>query len=182
MKKILSLALMLLVAAFAVNASAQSSKLVGKWNADVPAELQETGLFSAGDIKLTFEFEGDGDCELVLLIGTTQALDSSVSLAFQLEMDVDYDWTLTGDKLSMSNAEVDMELQECRFIPSSPELDSILPMFQQQIESEFNKQKGQIAGQMVSSDLRVKFVDDNTVELVPLDDATNVEFTLRRIK
>ena len=71
MKKILSLALMLLVAAFAVNASAQSSKLVGKWNADVPAELQETGLFSAGDIKLTFEFEGDGDCELVLLIGTS---------------------------------------------------------------------------------------------------------------
>jgi hypothetical protein len=118
----------------------------------------------------------------VLLIGTTQALDSSVSLAFQLEMDVDYDWTLTGDKLSMSNAEVDMELQECRFIPSSPELDSILPMFQQQIESEFNKQKGQIAGQMVSSDLKVKFVDDNTVELAPLDDATNVEFTLRRIK
>ena len=57
MKKILSLAFMLLVAAFAVDASAQSSKLVGKWNADVPAELLETGMFSTGDVKFTFEFE-----------------------------------------------------------------------------------------------------------------------------
>lgn len=182
MKKILSLALMLLVAAFAVNASAQASKLVGKWNADISAMELETGMFSGGDIKLTFEFESDGDCEVKINIGTTQALDSTMSLAFKMEVEVDYDWTLSGDNLSINNAEVDMELQEFRFIPSSPELDAMLPMFKQQIESEFNKQKGQIAAQMIATAMKVKFVNDNTVELTPLDDATLTAYTLRRVK
>lgn len=182
MKKILSLAFMLLVATFAVDASAQSSKLVGKWNADVPAELLETGMFSTGDVKFTFEFESDGDCEIKILVGTTQALDASISLAFKLYMEFDYDWILSGDKLSMSNAEIDMELQEFKFIPSSPELDSMLPMIKQQIESEFNKEKGQIADQMVASDMKVNFVDDNTIVITPLDETTPISFTLRRVK
>ena len=58
----------------------------------------------------------------------------------------------------------------------------MLPMFKQQIESEFNKQKGQIAAQMIATAMKVKFVNDNTVELTPLDDATLTAYTLRRIK
>lgn len=182
MKKILSLAFMLLVAAFAVDASAQASKLVGKWNADISAMELETGMFSGGDIKITFEFDNDGDCEVNVLLSMNQAIDSATSLIFKMEMEFDYAWVLAADKLSLRNPEVEMEVKEFRFSPSSPEMEAFLPMFKQQVVSEFNKQKGQIANQMVSTAMQVKFVNDNTVVLTPLDDATNTAYTLRRVK
>lgn len=181
MKKILSLAVVLLVAAFAVDASAQSPSLVGKWNADIPSEINQTGMLSSDNVKFTFEFEGDGDCEVDILIGMTQPLDSTISLIYSMEMEFDYRWTMSGDELSLDFVEADFDVKEFRLDPSSPDMEAMLPMLKQHFETGASQSLSAMTDAMVATNMTVTFVDDNTVVLTPLDDATLIAYTLRRV-
>ena len=63
MKKFISLAIVLLMAAVAVDASAQASKIIGKWNVDSSVfGLAEQGFENAKSIMIIDE---DGEVEVL---------------------------------------------------------------------------------------------------------------------
>ena len=101
MKRLISLALVLLMAAVAVDASAQASKLVGKWSIDPTTMIVDIGKFP--NMSLILEVDADGEAEIQSMCQGEASIDDTVSIHFILKIDFNFNWTLTGNTLSLQD-------------------------------------------------------------------------------
>ena len=103
MKKILSLLALTLVAAISINASAQSSKLVGKWNTTAGSSQYAMMEAMGGEIE---------DVETYWVFSTNQSYNiysyvkanfdiMGVQMTMELEMTEIGTWCLSGDESSI---------------------------------------------------------------------------------
>ena len=125
MKRVITLAVMLLVAAFAVEAKAQSSQLVGKWQIKDTSTLKDDGFECT---KYTITFDADGEGKIDFEADGKDELDDQYTYTMTLEIDVEFTWQLSGSTLSLSNTDVDIDFDNFSITPYSEELNLLIPM------------------------------------------------------
>lgn len=137
MKKLLLLVAVMLVASLTMFASAQD--IVGKWRVDTNffANIETEG--AKVDMVLTYAEDKSGT--LNLGYGITESLDATTKMRFEMRIDMSYTWECSGDQLSMNSSNIDLELGDISFIPSSPEYEAAIPMLRQMLEQQFEADK-----------------------------------------
>ena len=168
MKKLLSLVAVMLVASLTMFASAQD--IVGKWRVDPNffANIEEEGV-KVDMVLFTYAENKSGTCNFVM--DMTQPIDATTKMRIEWRVDMSYTWECSGDQLSMTISNIDFELDDISFIPSSPEQEAAIPMLRQMLEQEFDANKEQwakeldiISGTTTIESLtadRMVFIDDN---------------------
>lgn len=161
MKKIFSLLVIMLVAAISVNASAQASKLVGKWNIDV-SQMMDTSAMD--DVKLTLRFDADNEGAIRLLIALDEPVDGDVSMHVEMLMDADLEWALSGDVLAMQSTDVNLYIKKIEVSPSRPEYEALLPQLKEMLQQQFEAEKeSMIEG--FEGLVNVRFIDNDSMIL-----------------
>ena len=137
MKKLLSLVAVMLVASLTMFASAQD--IVGKWRVDTNffAIIEMEG--AKVDMVLTYAEDKSGTLNLGYDI--TESLDATTKMRIEMRIDTSYTWECSGDQLSMTTSNIDYELGDISFIPSSPEQEAAIPMLRQMLEQQFEADK-----------------------------------------
>ena len=125
MKKLFSLAIVMLVAAISVNASAQESKLVGKWSVDTSQVLDTSAM---GDVKLALRFDADNEGELRTVFTLNEPIEAGVSLYVEMAINADLEWALSGDVLAMQSTDADLYIKKIEVSPSRPEYEALTPV------------------------------------------------------
>lgn len=145
MKKLLSLVAVMLVASLTMFASAQD--IVGKWSVDTNffANIEEEG---ANFDMVLFTYAEDKSGTFSILMNITVSWDDTTKMRFEERVDVSYTWECSGDQLSMTTSNIDFELGDISFIPSSPEYEAAIPMLRQMFEQELDANKEQWAKEM----------------------------------
>lgn len=142
MKKLLSLVAVMLVASLTMFASAQD--IVGKWRVDTEAMIAGTEMEGAKfDMVFTYAEDKSGTCNVVM--DMTQPIDATTKMHIELRVDMSYTWVREGDKLTTTPSDIDLELGDISFIPSSPEQEAAIPMLRQMFEQQFDANKEQLA-------------------------------------
>lgn len=162
MKKIFSLLVIMLVAAISVNASAQASKLVGKWNVDV-SQMMDTSAMD--DVKLTLRFDADNEGAIRLLIALDQPVDGDVSIHIEMLMDADLEWSLSGNVLTMQTTDFDVDITKIEVSPSRPEYEALLPQIKSMIQQQFEAEKDDMIGGISQGEANVRFIDNDIMIL-----------------
>ena len=161
MKKLFSLAIVMLVAAISVNASAQESKLVGKWSVDTSQVLD--GSFN-GNVKLALRFDADNEGELRALFTLNEPVEAGVSLYVEMAINADLEWALSGDVLAMQSTDVNLYIKKIEVSPSSPEYEALLPQLKEMLQQQFEAEKGgMIEG--FEGLVKVRFIDNDRMVL-----------------
>lgn len=138
MKKLLSLVAVMLVASLTMFASAQD--IVGKWRVDPEAIIAGTEMEGAKvDMVLTYAEDKSGTMNVGYDI--TESLDATTKMRIEMRIDMSYTWECSGDQLSMTSSNIDFELGDISFIPSSPEYEAAIPMLRQMLEQQFEADK-----------------------------------------
>ena len=162
MKKVLSLAVMMLVASFSMMVSAQG--IVGKWKVDSGQLLAGANV---ADVKLDviFEFSADKSGGADFSVVMAQPIDNVTSMKFELFMDMTYTWELSGDQLTLTPKNIDMKLGDVKFIPENPQYDAMIPSMRQMIEKQFSANKAElISGFGVGGEVsKVEFPEPNVM-------------------
>lgn len=141
MKKLLSLVAVMLVASLTMFASAQD--IVGKWRVDTEAIIAGTEMEGAKfDMVFTYAEDKSGTCNVVM--DMTQPIDATTKMRIELRIDISYTWECSGDQLSMNSLNIDFDLGDISFIPSSPEQEAAIPMFRQMVEPQIEANKEQL--------------------------------------
>ena len=158
------MAVMLLVAAFAVEAKAQSSRLVGKW------QINDTSILGDDVIqctKYTIEFDADGEGEIEIEADTKGELDDQHTLYLTIEMDVEFTWQLSGSTLTLSNIDIEFDFDDFSITPYSEENNQLIPMLKEALltDSQEHKEKYTPAYLDKNGDWSVRFIDNNTLLL-----------------
>lgn len=163
MKKLFSLAIVMLVAAISVNASAQASKLVGTWNVDV-SQMMDTSAM--GDVELALRFDADNEGALRLLIALAQPIDGDVSMHMEMLMDADLEWSLSGNVLTMQTTDIDVDIKKIEVSPSRPEYEALLPQIKSMIQQQFEAEKDDMIGGISQGKVNVRFIDNDRMILI----------------
>ncbi len=164
MKRVITLAVMLLVAAFAVEAKAQSSLLVGKWKLNDTSILGDDGLECT---KYTIAFDADGDGELEVEADTKIELDDQYTLYATIEIDAEFTWQLSGSTLSLSNIDIETDCDDISITPYSEEYNQLIPMMKELLLADEQEHKEEYNSSLLDS-MRVwsvRFIDNNTLLL-----------------
>lgn len=137
MKKLLSLVAVMLVASLTMFASAQD--IVGKWRVDPNffANIEEEG--ANFDMVLTYAEDKSGTWNVGCDI--TESLDATTKMRIEMRIDISYTWECSGDQLSMTTSNIDLELGDISFITSCPEFEAAIPMLRQMLEQQFEADK-----------------------------------------
>lgn len=162
MKKLFSLAIVMLVAAISVNASAQASKLVGTWNVDV-SQIMDTSAM--GDAKWALRFDADNEGALRLLIALAQPIDGDVSMHVEMLIDADLEWSLSGNVLTMQTTDIDVDIKKIEVSPSRPEYEALLPQIKSMMQQQFEAEKDDMIGGMSQGKANVRFIDNDRMIL-----------------
>ena len=164
MKRVITLAVMLLVAAFAVEANAQMSQLVGKWKLKDTSTLVADGLKCT---KYTIAFDADGEGELEIEADGKIALDDQYTLYLTFEMDIEFTWRLSGSTLSLSNIDIDIDFDDLSITPYSEEYNQLIPMMKEVMLAEEQEHKEEFTSSFIDThgDLSVRFIDNDTLQL-----------------
>ena len=164
MKRVITLAVMLLVAAFAVEAKAQSSQLVGKWKLKDASTLVADGLKCT---KYTIAFDADGEGELEIKADGKIALDDQYTLYLTLEMDIEFTWQLSGSTLTLSNIDVELDYDDLSITPYSEEYNQLIPMMKEVMLADEQEHKEEFTSSFIDThgDLSVRFIDNDTLQL-----------------
>lgn len=165
MKRVFSLVLMLLMASFTYEASAQASRLIGSWDVDVNALGEDMSQFDEMDMGITFRTDDIGYIDMEFTM--TQPMDETTNMTFEMDIDLIFSWTLTGDTLELKVVDAKMNLDELAFNPSSAELNAYVPMIKQMIEQQIADTD---ISELIGTDnlfgsSTVRFISDNVVEL-----------------
>lgn len=175
MKKLFTLVALTLVAAISINASAQSSKLVGKWkvsNSAQAAMLQTVG----GEIERsvsTMTFYSNG---------TSESYDNTKASAYVMDVKMDMtlemkstaSWTLNGNKLTSTVNDIEIIYFDIQF--SDVSMNAMLDEIKAAFLDALTQSKGVTItydAEFISND---KFVISFDNEYMPL------EYTLTRIE
>ena len=176
MKKFLSLVVVMLVAALSFNASAQSSKLVGKWLVDTSSLTQGVG----GDIKFIIEFDSDRTGDMDIDMKMVQPIDGTTKMNIWLSMEVDTTWSLSDNTLTLKPVDIEIEIENLTVTPSNPQYDAYIPAMKQMMKQQFSEGKEQMVNGMAVGTSKVRFVDNNTMILIP--DDGNAELVCKRVR
>ncbi|MBR5132226.1 MAG: hypothetical protein IKV04_06750 [Alistipes sp.] len=162
MKKFISLAIMLLVSAVAVDASAQASKLVGKWSVDSSVfGLEKQGFKNA---KSTMIFEEDGEVEVLLSADATMPIDDQTSVVISIEFEVEADWTLDGSVISLNATDVDVDIEKIAIEPYNPMYADVLVMLKDELEKQLRAEMSGL-DENFSGEMTIVYIDDKTMKL-----------------
>lgn len=161
MKKIFSLLVIMLVAAISVNASAQASKLVGKWNVDV-SQMMDTSAMD--DVKLTLRFDADNEGELRALFTLNEPVEAGVSIYVEMAINADLEWALSGDVLAMQSTDVNLYIKKIEVSPSRPEYEALLPQLKEMLQQQFEAEKESMI-ESFEGLVNVRFIDNDIMIL-----------------
>ena len=164
MKRVITLAVMLLVAAFAVEAKAQSSRLVGKWKLKDASTIVVDGFECT---KYTIAFDADGEGELEIEADGKVELDDQYTLYMTTEIDVEFTWQLSGSTLTLSNIDIEFDFDDFSITPYSEEYNQIIPMLKEAFLAEEQEHKEEFTSSFLDSMgvCSVRFIDNNTLLL-----------------
>ena len=164
MKRVITLAVMLLVAAFAVEAKAQMSQLVGKWKAKDVSTYVGDGIECA---KHTIAFNADGKGEMEFEVDSKGELDDQYTLYMTIEIDIEFTWRLSGTTLSLSNIDTEMDLDDLSITPYSEENNQLIPMLKEAMLADYQEHKEELASSFLDTMgvWSVRFIDNNTLQL-----------------
>ena len=168
MKRVITLAVMLLVAAFAVEAKAQSSLLVGKWKLNDTSILGDDGLECT---KYTIAFDADGEGELEVEADTKIELDDQYTLYATIEIDAEFTWQLSGSTLSLSNIDIETDCDDISITPYSEEYNQLIPMMKEAMLADYQEHKEKYTSTSLNliGDWSVRFINN---DIIQLDDET----------
>ena len=155
---------MLLVAAFAVEAKAQSSQLVGKWKLKDASTLVADGLKCT---KYTIAFDANGEGELEIEADGKTALDDQYTLYLTLEMDIEFTWQLSGSTLTLSNIDIEIDYDDLSITPYSEEKNQLIPMLKEVLLADYQENKEEFTSSFIDTngDWSVRFIDNNILLL-----------------
>lgn len=164
MKRVITLAVMLLVAAFAVEAKAQSSRLVGKWKLKDASTIVVDGFECT---MYTIAFDADGEGELEMEAAGKVALDDQYTLYMTFEEEVEFTWQLSGSTLSLSNIDIKTDYDDFSITPYSEENNQLIPMLKEALLAEEQEHKEESTSSFLDSMgvCSVRFIDNNTLQL-----------------
>ena len=164
MKRVITLAVMLLVAAFAVEAKAQSSLLVGKWKLNDTSILGDDGIECT---KYTIAFDADGKGEMEFEVEDNGELDDQYTLYMAFEIDIEFTWRLSGSTLSLSNINTEVDFDDFSITPYSEEYNQLIPMFKELLLADYQEHKEKYTPEFLdkNGDWSVRFIDNNTLQL-----------------
>ncbi len=164
MKRVITLAVMLLVAAFAVEANAQSSQLVGKWKVKDVSTYVGDGIECT---KYTIAFDADGKGEMEFEVDVKTELDDQYTLYMTTEIDVEFTWRLSGSTLSLSNIDIEMDFDDFSITPYSEEYNQLIPMMKEFLLADEQEHKEEFASSFLDKMgvWSVRFIDNNTLLL-----------------
>lgn len=164
MKRVITLAVMLLVAAFAVEANAQMSQLVGKWKVKDASTYAGDGVECT---KFTIAFDADGEGEMEFEADVKAELDDQYTLYLTMEMDIEFTWQLSGSTLSLSNIDVDVDYDDFSITPYSEEYNQLIPMMKEAMLANYQENKEQYTPVFLylNGDWSVRYIDNNTIQL-----------------
>ena len=155
---------MLLVAAFAVEANAQMSQLVGKW------KIKDISTYVGDGIectKYTIAFDADGEGEMELEADGKVELDDQYTLYMTTEIDIELTWRLSGTTLSLSNIDIDVDFDDFSITPYSEEYNQLIPMMKEAMLADYqeNKEKYTSGFLDLNGDWSVRFINNDTLQL-----------------
>ena len=164
MKRVITLAVMLLVAAFAVEAKAQMSQLVGKW------KIKDISTYVGDGIectKYTIAFDADGKGEMEFEVEDNGELDDQYTLYMAFEIDIEFTWRLSGSTLSLSNINTEVDFDDFSITPYSEEYNQLIPMFKELLLADYQEHKEKYTPEFLdkNGDWSVRFIDNNTLQL-----------------
>jgi hypothetical protein len=164
MKRVITLAVMLLVAAFAVEAKAQSSQLVGKWKIKDISTLADDG-FECTKYTITFDADGEGEADFETK-GKVE-LDDQYTLYMTTELDVEFTWQVSDSRLSLSNIDIEIDFDDLSITPYSEEVNQLLPMLKEAMMADHQENKEEFISAFLAKmgDWSVKFIDNDTLQL-----------------
>ena len=170
MKRVITLAVMLLVAAFAVEANAQSSQLVGKWQIKDISTLADDG-FECTKYTITFDADGEGEADFETH-GKVE-LDDQYTLYMTTELDIEFTWQVSGGRLSLSNIDIEIDFDDLSITPYSEEQNQLLPMLKEALLADYQENKEEFTSAFLDKmgDWSVSFIDNDTLLL---DDETYI--------
>lgn len=155
---------MLLVAAFAVEAKAQMSQLVGKWKAKDVSTYVGDGIECT---KYTIAFNADGKGEMEFEVDVQTELDDQYTLYMTLEIDVEFTWRLSGSTLSLSNIDIEMDFDDFSITPYSEENNQLIPMMKEALLADEQEHKEEFASSFLDTMgvWSVRFINNDTLQL-----------------
>lgn len=174
MKRVFSLVLMLLMASFTYEASAQASRLIGSWNIDVATLSEDMSQFDEVDMDITFCTDDIGYINMECTL--TEPVDETINMTFEMDFEFIFSWTLTGDTLEIKVVDVKVNLDELAFNPSSSELNDYLPMIKQMIEKEVAETDISefLGADNLIGSCMVRFISEDIVELYDGDNVMRI--------
>lgn len=162
MKKFISLAILLLITAVAVDASAQASKIIGKWNVDSSVfGLEKQGFKNT---KSTMIFEEDGEVEVLLSADATMPIDDQTSVVISIEFEIEADWTLDGSVISLNATDVDVDVEKIAIEPYNPIYADVLVMIKDELEKQLRAEMSGL-DEDFSGEMTIIYIDANTMKL-----------------
>ena len=162
MKKFISLAIVLLITAVAVDASAQASKIIGKWNVDSSVfGLEKQGFKNT---KSTMIFEEDGEVEVLLSADATMPIDDQTSVVISIEFEIEADWTLDGSVISLNATDVDVDVEKIAIEPYNPIYADVLVMIKDELEKQLRAEMSGL-DEDFSGEMTIIYIDANTMKL-----------------
>ena len=164
MKRVITLAVMLLVAAFAVEAKAQMSQLVGKWKVKDVSTYVGDGVECT---KFTIAFDADGEGEMEFEADVKAELDDQYTLYMTLEIDLECTWRLSGTTLSLSNIDIDVDYDDFSITPYSEENNQLIPMMKEAMLADYQEHKEKYTSGFLdlNGDWSVRFINNDTLQL-----------------
>lgn len=175
MKKLFTLVALTLVAAISINASAQSSKLVGKWkvsNSAQAAMLQTVG----GEIERsvsTMTFYSNG---------TTESYDNTKASAYVMDVKMDMtlemkstaSWTLNGNELTSTVNDIEIIYFDIQF--SDVSMNAMVDEIKASLQDALTQGKG------VALTYGAEFITNDEVVISFDNEYMPLEYTLTRIE
>lgn len=173
MKRLFSFLVLTLVAAMAVDASAQS--IVGKWNssADAQAKMMESIGGKINEQAATITYGSDNTYNTYSYVDATADV-MGYETHMVMELCEAGTWSLKGNKLTMTNKSFDLSKFEIEF--SDPALNTV----GEQVKSMFAQAFTSGQGIVVVYD--IKFIDNDTAELNLDNEQMPMNYTITRIK
>ena len=164
MKRVITLAVLLLVAAFAVEAKAQSSQLVGKWKIKDISTLADDG-FECTKYTITFDADGEGEADFETK-GKVE-LDDQYTLYMTTELDVEFTWQVSDSRLSLSNIDIEIDFDDLSITPYSEEVNQLLPMLKEAMLADYQENKEEFTSAFLDmmGDWSVRFIDNDILLL-----------------
>ena len=161
--------MMLLIAAVAVDASAQSSKIEGKWQLD---EASKNSLFGNDVIgqnmncDVYIDFFDSQRAKFIFDFSGNEKVDSNVTLSMEFFIYIYFNWSLSDNVLCADMTTYDFHVGDVKFIPSSPVLDALIPEVKSEIDVMMKNNMGSAYSELLTdANFNITFVDYNHIKM-----------------